>query len=178
MSHRNYLIMDGRAPLAAILTVLSQPPTTQCPTTSQVPTVLHSTLILCQLGRLITRLHSSSRHMLHILRTGSIQRQDIIGVRCKAALTMEPRLPLVQPTLCGPCLRMSRGAEGCRDHRTTSLMFTRKYHLHQVTCAFRRINSLEAPPTQQGTIPLERLPLELQQPIQTINSLWQRVALL
>ena len=138
-----------------------------------------------------TRLHSSSRHILNTLlqvipRTNRFLRQDTIAVtvRHTAALTIEPRLPLVQPTLVGLRLSMSRRTEDGRDRRITRLILTCRYHLHQATCARRiqciplcrashNINPLQALLTQQGVVPLVALSLQLHQPIRTINGLWQ-----
>ena len=136
-----------------------------------------------------TRLHSSSRYILNTLfipRTSSFPRQDTIAVtvRHTTALTIEPRLPLVQPTLGALRLSMSRRAEDGRDSRITRLTLTCRYHLHQVTCARRiqhiplrraspNIDSLQVLLTQQGVVPLVTLSLQLHQPIRTINSLWQ-----
>ena len=135
------------------------------------------------------RLHSSSRHILNTLlisRTSSFLRQDTIAVtvRHTAALTIQPRLPLVQPTLGGLRLSMSRRAEDRRDSRITRLTLTCRYHPHQVTCprcihpiplcrASHNINPLQPLLTQQGMVPLAALSLQLHQPVRTINSLWQ-----
>jgi len=135
-----------------------------------------------------TRLHSSSRHILNTLfipRTSSLPRQDTIAVmvRHTTALITVPRLPLVQP-LGGLRLSMSLWAEDGRDSRTIRLPLTCRYHLHHVTCArhiqhipLRRashnINPPQALLTQQGVVHLMALPLQLHQPIRTINSLWQ-----
>jgi hypothetical protein len=102
----------------------------------------------------------------------------VVTVRRTAALTTEPRLPLVQPTLGGLRVLMSRTTEGRRDSHITRLMLTCRYHLHQVIGGrriqriplrldFRNINPLQAPLSHKGTIPLESLSL---QPIRTISS--------
>jgi hypothetical protein len=108
----------------------------------------------------------------------------VVTVRRTAALTTEPRLPLVQPTLGGLRVLMSRTTEGRRDSHITRLMLTCRYHLHQVIGGrriqriplrldFRNINPLQAPLTHQGIIPL-RLELLSLQPIRIITSnLWQ-----
>ena len=139
------------------------------------------------------RLRSSSRHMHHTprtprtLRTSSFPMQDTIAVtvrRSTAALTTEPRLPLVQLILGDLRVLMSQTTEGRRDSHITRLMLTCRYHLHQVITgpriqyiplllAFRNINPLQALLTHQGIIPLRLEPRSLQ-PIRTItSSLWQ-----
>jgi hypothetical protein len=98
-----------------------------------------------------------------IIRTSSVPR---LAVRRTAALTIEPHTLVVQPTLGGPRLWTSKGAEG-RDHRTTSLGLT--CHLHctrriqsiPIRRASRSINLLPALLTQQGTAPLEGISLQI-----------------
>jgi hypothetical protein len=117
-----------------------------------------------------THLHSSSRYILHtlLLRRSSSLRQETMAVRRTAAFQTVPWLPLVQRTFCG-------------IFSTTRLMLTCRY---QVTCArrirciplrrgSRCLNQLQFLHTQQGTVPLKGLALQLQRPIHTTNSLWR-----
>ena len=131
------------------------------------------------------RLYNNSRHIpqvLPTLRIHSVSRKDTIAVRRTAALTTEPRLPLVQPTLGGPHFWMSRRAEGCRNRHITRLMLICGYHLRQGTLtrhiqciplrrAFYSINLLRASLTQQSTFLLEGPLLQLQPPLHSAKNL-------
>jgi hypothetical protein len=110
--------------------------------------------------------------MLLIILASSVPR---LVVRRTAPLTIEPRVPLVQPTLGSPRLGMSR-AEG-RGRRTTSLRtlhYARRIQYNiPMRRAIRRIHPLQTPLTRQGTVPTEGMTLQLKQPIGTIKSLWK-----